>query len=159
MDLNSYRFRSVWRVPAPREAVYRVLEELAEYPRWWPEIRRSERVDDQTYELTCRSLLPYDLTFTTTQQRTDPDRGLLEASMAGDLEGFSRWTMREDLNGTRLMFTEVVIANKALLRRLAFVARPAFTANHALMMRHGQQGLRTYLAGYTAGRRAEAIQA
>jgi hypothetical protein len=31
------------------------------------------------------------------------------------------------------------------------VARPAFVANHALMMRHGRRGLRAYLAGLRRG--------
>ena len=44
-----------------------------------------------------------------------------------------------------------MVANKALLRRLAPIARPAFRANHALMMRHGERGLRTYLAGFEHG--------
>jgi hypothetical protein len=31
------------------------------------------------------------------------------------------------------------------------IARPAFRANHALMMRRGERGLRTYLAGFEHG--------
>ena len=46
-----------------------------------------------------------------------------------------------------------VLARKALLRRFGAVARPAFKANHTLMMRHGERGLATYLAGVRAGRR------
>jgi len=37
-----------------------------------------------------------------------------------------------------------------LLRRLELAARPAFKANHTKMMRDGERGLRTYLAGYRA---------
>ena len=39
---------------------------------------------------------------------------------------------------------------KPLLRRLELIARPAFKANHSRMMRDGERGLRTYLAGYRA---------
>jgi hypothetical protein len=45
-----------------------------------------------------------------------------------------------------------VIANKPLLRRLALVARPVFSANHRVMMYRGQAGLRTYAAGFARGR-------
>jgi hypothetical protein len=44
-----------------------------------------------------------------------------------------------------------VSTHKRLLDVLAPIARPGFKANHALMMRHGQQGLRTYMAGYSRG--------
>jgi hypothetical protein len=34
---------------------------------------------------------------------------------------------------------------------MAPVARPGFKANHAIMMRHGEAGLRTFMAGYARG--------
>ena len=58
--------------------------------------------------------------------------------------------LRSDAAIVTAVFEEEVTATKALLRYLAPVARPAFRANHTLMMRHGQAGLRVYLAGYAA---------
>ena len=43
-----------------------------------------------------------------------------------------------------------------LLNVLAPVARPGFQVNHTLMMKHGQAGLRTYMAGYGRGAQAQA---
>jgi hypothetical protein len=37
---------------------------------------------------------------------------------------------------------------REVLRKLEPIARPAFKANHRSMMKHGEQGLRTFLAGY-----------
>jgi len=148
MDLNLYRFRSQWQLDAPPAEVFAVLEALETYPAWWPEIRAVESLSPDTSRLTARSLLPYDLTFVTRQARRDAKAMVLEATMTGDLEGFSRWTLEADGAGTSAVFEEEVITRKALLRRLALVARPAFRANHTLMMRHGRQGLRTYLAGF-----------
>jgi len=145
---NEYSFRSTWRLAAPPGAVYAALAELADYPSWWPEVRRAEPLGRDTYRLTCRSFLPYDLVFTTTQRRRDPVAGVLEASMVGDLTGFSRWTITASGAGTEAVFEEEVEVMKASLRRLAPVARPAFRGNHSLMMRHGQRGLRAYVAGY-----------
>lgn len=150
MDLNLYRFRSVWRVTADQADVFSVLSDLSGYPAWWPEVRRAVRVDEASFELSCRSLLPYDLVFASTQERRDPVDGVLQARLRGDLEGFSRWTVTSDGSGATAVFAEEVTANKSLLRRLAPVARPAFQANHRLMMRHGEAGLRVYLAGYAA---------
>jgi len=151
VDLRAYRFRSVWSVPAEPGTVYAVLRELGEYPRWWREVRTVRRIDDDTSELVCRSFLPYDLSFVSSRAREDPFARVLEATLTGDLEGFSRWTIRPDgRNGSRMLFEEEVVTNKRSLNLLAPIARPAFTANHTLMMRSGERGLRTYLAGYQA---------
>jgi hypothetical protein len=148
MDLNLYKFRSQWRLDAAPSEVFGVLADLETYPSWWPEIRLVEVITPESSRITARSLLPYDLAFVTRQSRRDFDGLVLEASMTGDLEGFSRWTLRADGAGTSAVFDEEVITRKPLLRRLAAVARPAFRANHTLMMRHGEQGLRTYVAGH-----------
>ena len=155
MDLNRYTFRSVWRINAPRADVFAVLGDLSGYPAWWPEVRRADRVDVTTFELSCRSLLPYDLVFRSVQERYDPVDGVLQARLLGDLDGFSRWTVTTDGHGTTAVFDEEVVATKSLLRQLAPLARPAFRANHWLMMKHGQAGLRVYLAGYAAGASGE----
>ena len=146
MNWNFYRFRSEWRLGAPPDEVFGVLAELDDYPAWWPEVRAVRRLSAETRRLTCRSVLPYNLDFTIQQSVNDRPAGILEAELNGDLEGFSRWTISASSSGTLAVFDEEVIANKRLLRRLALLARPAFTINHSLMMRHGRQGLTAYLA-------------
>jgi hypothetical protein len=151
VDLNRYCFRNTWRLEAPLEEVYRVLEDIGEYPRWWPEVRRVDRIDDDTVRIVARSLLPYSLTFEASDSRGKERAGVLEVVMRGDLEGYSRWSLVGEGSGTRATFEEDVIARKTLLRRLALIARPFFRWNHAVMMRHGRRGLDVYLAGYRAG--------
>lgn len=150
MTGSRYQFRSTWHVGAAPDDVYAVLERLPDYPLWWPQIRSVTLVNEHAYELVCRSSLPYELRFTTEQAVRDPVARVLEATMAGDLEGFSRWTIAPHRDGTAATFDEDVVATKALLRRLEPVARPAFKANHSRMMRDGERGLRTFLAGYRA---------
>jgi len=150
MGDSFYAFHSTWQVSAPPDDVYKVLERLPDYPLWWPQVKTVRPRGDDAYELTCRASLPYDLVFVTSQSKRDPDARILEANITGDLEGFSRWTISAHPTGTTAVFDEEVVATKALLRRLELVARPAFKANHSKMMRDGQRGLRTYLAGYRA---------
>jgi hypothetical protein len=152
VDVHFYRFRTTWHLDAPLGDAYTALECLDDYPTWWHEVTRADRVDDETYDLGVRSTLPYELRFTTRQRRRDPEAGVLEAELAGDLSGFSRWTITPEGAGTVAVFEEEVTVNKALLRRLAYVARPAFQANHAVMMRSGRRGLAAYLAGFRRGR-------
>ncbi len=150
-DLNLYHFVNVWHLKFPPEEVYRVLEDIGGYPRWWPEVRRVDRIDESTVRIVARSVLPYSLTFQATDSRHDEPGRVLEIAMRGDLDGFSRWTIESERAGTRATFEEEVIARKKSLRRLAWVARPFFRGNHTVMMRHGRRGIGVYLAGYRAG--------
>lgn len=152
MDRNFYRFHSEWHLDAPSDDVFRALAEVDDYPAWWPEVREVREVGADARRLTCRSVLPYDLEFTIRQTVREEQNGLLEAALDGDLQGYSRWTLTASPNGTLAVFEEEVTANKRLLRRLAGIARPAFTINHRLMMNHGRRGLAAYLAGMRLGR-------
>lgn len=147
MTLDRYRFRSVWSAQAPFEKVCALLREPGTYPLWWPEVKEATKLSEGAYGMRVRSFLPYDLLFTTTRVRDDPAAGILEASLTGDIEGSSRWLIARTASGARIIFEEEVTTHKPLLNRLALVARPALKANHAVMMRHGQAGLRAHLAG------------
>ncbi|MEU1041649.1 SRPBCC family protein [Streptomyces sp. NPDC005551] len=145
MDWCRYRFRSLWVVPAPLADVYTALERADDYPRWWPQVREVDRIDETRADIRIRSLVPYDLVFTAREVRRDPRAGVLEIAMTGDLDGWARWTLTADGPGTRARYDQEVEVNKPLMRRLAVPGRPVFRANHALMMRAGRRGLGAYL--------------
>lgn len=145
MDWCRYRFRSVWQLAAPPEAVYAVLECAEEYPRWWPQVREVVPVDDVTGTARFRSFLPYDLVVTAEARRRDPDARVLEVALRGDLEGWARWTLTSRGPGTRALYEQEVEVTSPLMRRLAVPGRPVFRANHALMMRAGERGLAAHL--------------
>lgn len=145
MDWCRYRFRSLWALPAKPAAVYDALERAEDYPRWWPQVREVRRLDDTSGLITIRATLPYDLVFTAREVRRDPEAGVLEIAMEGDLEGWARWTLTADGQGTLAHYDQVTEVNKPLLRRFAVPGRPVFLANHRLMMRAGRRGLVAYL--------------
>lgn len=147
MDWSHYRFRSVWRVPAPHTDVYAVLERAEDYPQWWPQVREVRSVDGRRGTARFRSLLPYDLFVTGEERRHDPEAGILEIAVTGDLEGWARWTVTSVPGGTRVVYDQEVVVRKPLMRRLAVPGRPVFLLNHALMMRAGERGLRAHLTG------------
>ncbi|GAA4795106.1 SRPBCC family protein [Streptomyces sanyensis] len=146
MDWCRYRFRCVWDLPAPPDAVHRVLERGEDYPRWWPQVREVVPVDGASARVTFRSLLPYDLVVTVRARRQDRGAGVLEAALEGDLDGWSRWTLLPHGGGTRAVYEQEVEVRRPLMRRLAVPCRPLFRANHALMMRAGRRGLAARLA-------------
>lgn len=150
MDWCHYRFRSIWELPAPPSAVYGTLERAEDYPRWWPQVREVAPEDGRSGTARFRSFLPYDLVVDVSERRRDPDAGVLEIGMTGDLDGWMRWTVRpHGTAGARVFYEQVVDVRKPLLRYLAVPGRPVFRANHAWMMRSGRRGLAAALAGAT----------
>lgn len=145
MDWSHYRFRSVWALHAPPDAVYAVLERAEDYPDWWPQVRQVDAIDDVSGIVRVRSVLPYELTFTAREVVRDRAAGVLEIEMSGDLDGWARWTVRAHGAGTLARYDQVVDVSKPLLRRFAVPGRPVFRANHRLMMRAGRRGLAAYL--------------
>ncbi|MEU6356513.1 SRPBCC family protein [Streptomyces sp. NPDC047072] len=145
MDWCRYRFRSLWSLPAKPAVVYDVLERAEEYPRWWPQVREVRRLDDTSGLITIRATLPYDLVFTAHAVRRDPEAGVLEIAMEGDLDGWARWTITADGEGSLARYDQEVTVRKPLMRRFAVPGRPVFRVNHRLMMRAGRRGLVAHL--------------
>ncbi|MGJ7418886.1 SRPBCC family protein [Streptomyces cinereoruber] len=145
MDWCRYRFRCVWRLAAPPDTVYAVLERAEDYPRWWPQVREVVPRDGTSGTACFRSLLPYDLVVTVRALRRDPVGRVLEVGLGGDLEGRARWALTPEGTGTRVLYEQEVEVRARLLRVLAVPGRPLFRANHALMMRGGRRGLAAHL--------------
>ncbi|MFE8940260.1 SRPBCC family protein [Streptomyces sp. NPDC007872] len=143
--MDRYRFRCVWRLAAPPDRVYAVLERAEDYPRWWPQVREVVPHDETSGTARFRSLLPYDLVVTVRALRRDPAARILEVGLGGDLEGRARWTLAPEGTGTRVLYEQEVEVRARLLRVLAVPGRPVFRANHALMMRGGRRGLAAHL--------------
>jgi hypothetical protein len=150
-NLTHYVFRSVWQVQADFADVMAVLNDLESYPAWWPEIRSVRPLGGDRFEVVARSFLPYELRFVSEAAPDEPSPGLINARLSGDMEGTVRWTVEQVDAGCRLVYDQEVTTHKRLLNIMAPVARPGFKANHAVMMRHGERGLRTFMAGYARG--------
>jgi hypothetical protein len=147
MDWCHFRFRSVWKLPMRPADVYAVLERAQEYPVWWRQVREVTPIDERSGTARFRSFLPYDLVVTAREREHRPETGVLEIAMAGDLNGWARWTVRAAPggDGTHALYEQEVDVAKPLMRRLAVPCRPAFLLNHALMMRSGRRGLVAHL--------------
>lgn len=140
-----FRFASSHDVAAPRDAVFAVLQDAERWPQWWPQIRSVTPYDDTHGRAEIRSVLPLTLRIELATELVDPESGVLRATLAGDLVGWSQFALHA--NGperTILDYTqEVRLGVQGLAGRLAAtpLARPVLIANHAAMMRSGMRGL------------------
>jgi len=149
---SEYRFLTEWRVAATVEEVKAVLGDAPSLRRWWPSVYLS--VDEvapgepggvgRVVEVHTKGWLPYTLRWALriTEPLTDAGFAL---SATGDLEGSGRWTFSQDGPEVLITYDWRVSATKPLLRRLAWLLKPAFSANHRWAMRRGEESLRLEL--------------
>lgn len=149
---SRYEFLTCWRVRGTREEVAAVLSDPRELPRWWPSVYLRVAVIDEgdrdgvgrVVDLWTKGWLPYTLRwrFTTTENRGADGLALIAA---GDFEGTGRWTFTQDGADVEAVYDWRIAATKPLLRRLTWLLRPAFSANHRWAMRMGEQSLQLEL--------------
>jgi len=101
--------------------------------------------------MVARSLLPYELASVSEPDPGSDQPGVISARLSGDLVGTARWTLERLGDCCRVVYDQEVETRTMLLNVLAPIGRPLFRLNHRLMMRHGQAGLQTYMAGYRRG--------
>ena len=76
-------------------------------------------------------------------------------SADGDLQGTGRWTFGQDGPEVVITYDWRVSAAKPLLRRLTWLLRPVFAANHRWAMARGEESLRLELRRRRAASEAQ----
>jgi hypothetical protein len=161
---SDYHFVTEWRVAGTIDEVKDVLGDAESLTRWWPAVYLelvpvAEADADgvgKTVDLHTKGWLPYTLrwTLTITEPMTDTGFAL---SAAGDLAGTGVWTFRQDGPEVSIVYDWRIQATKPLLRRLSWLLRPAFSANHEWAMRTGEESLRLELRRRRAPDRAAEV--
>jgi hypothetical protein len=147
-----YEFVTVWRVAGTVDEVRAVLSDPESLTRWWPSVYLavvpvSEGAADGTgrvVDLYTKGWLPYTMRWALTITEPMTDSGFALAA-AGDLNGTGRWTFTPDGPEVEIRYEWRVSAAKPLLRRLSWLLRPVFSANHRWAMSRGEESLRLEL--------------
>ncbi|MDQ6616722.1 MAG: polyketide cyclase [Actinomycetota bacterium] len=148
---NDYQFVTEWRVAGTIADVKNILgdtDPLA-VARWWPSVYLSVVVREvggeggvgRVLDLHTKGWLPYTLRWTLRVTEPLSDTGYA-LSATGDLEGTGRWTFEQDGPEVVITYDWRVHATKPLLRRLGWLLKPAFSANHHWAMKRGEESLR-----------------
>jgi Polyketide cyclase / dehydrase and lipid transport len=151
--MSNYHFISRWQMDANCEEVYRILEKVEDLPRWWPSVYLDVAVLEKgqvggvgkVVDLYTKGWLPYTLRWQFTVVETDfPNGFALTAS--GDFKGTGVWTFRPLENDKcEVVYDWRISAEKPLLKKLSWLLRPVFSANHEWAMRQGEKSLRLEL--------------
>lgn len=148
-----YAFVTVWRVAGTVAEVRDVLADGPSLPRWWPAVYLAVDVLDEgdadgrgaRLDLFTTGWLPYTLRWTLRIEEPMTDAGFA-LSATGDLNGTGRWTFTQDGPEVEITYDWRVSASKPLLRRLTWLLRPVFAANHRWAMARGAESLRLELS-------------
>ena len=96
--------------------------------------------------------LPYTLRWRFQVTKSDPPNGFALAA-SGDFVGRGVWTLTQaDAPAgapgpwSLVKYDWRIVAEKGILRRLSFILRPAFAANHHWAMARGEESLRLEIA-------------
>jgi hypothetical protein len=150
---NDYHFITRWRLKGTAAEVAAVLRDAEDLPRWWPSVYLDVRVIEEgdargvgrVVDLWTKGWLPYTLRWRFTTTSNDGAAGLaLRAD--GDFVGEGVWTFTQDDAFVEAAYDWRIAAEKPLLRRLTWLLRPAFSANHRWAMRKGEESMRLELA-------------
>jgi hypothetical protein len=98
----------------------------------------------RTLELHTKGWLPYTLRWTLRITEPITDKGF-GVTASGDLEGTGRWMFEQRGPSVVITYDWQVQANKPLLRRLGWLLRPVFAANHRWAMNQGERSLQLEL--------------
>jgi Polyketide cyclase / dehydrase and lipid transport len=148
-----YEFTTIWRLEAPIEQVYAMIERTTDWPRWWPSVREVREVSPggedgigAIHAFTFRGRLPYLLRFDLRTTRRQPPHAL-EGAATGELEGVGAWALSEALGRTTARYDWRIRTTRwwmNLFAPLPFVDA-IFRLNHHAVMRDGLAGIRREL--------------
>jgi hypothetical protein len=141
---NDYHFLTRWRVRGTPAQVSDLIERPTEFVRWWSavylEVEEIEHGVGGVLRLLTKGFLPYRLRWhlRITESRY-PNGFSLEAW--GDLVGRGVWTFEPDADWVTISYDWRLTVEKPLVRRLSFLLKPVFAANHRWAMTQGERGL------------------
>lgn len=155
--MGYYEFVTVWRIDAPREAVWDAIYRSECWPDWWPGAESVVELEKGSGEgignlrrYRWKGALPYRLTFDIRTRRLQVGE-LIEGTAEGDVEGNGLWSFAGNADKTIVRYEWRVRTKKRWMMLLEPVARPLFRWNHDKIMEWGAVGLARYLSARPGG--------
>jgi len=145
---QDYNFLTTWRLKASCEEIYRILEDVDALATWWPAVYLDIKVLEKgqpggvgkLVELYTKGWLPYSLRWKFRVTETNFPTGFSLQAL-GDFVGTGVWRFQQMDETCIVTYDWRISAEKPLLKKLSWLLRPAFSANHLWAMKKGFQSL------------------
>jgi hypothetical protein len=149
---SDYHFVTQWHVIGTADEVVDILKDADALPHWWPSVYlgvvelEAGGPDGvgRVVELLTKGWLPYTLRWRITSVEPATAAGFSIAA-SGDFVGTGRWTFTQEGREVSVTYDWSIRAQKPLLRRLTWLMRPVFAANHRWAMARGEESLKLEL--------------
>lgn len=153
---HEYHFVTRWSVRGTVDAVYRILWDAKDYPRWWGDCYLSVTQEKErgafglsgVYKIINRGKLPYTLTWYSTVMSKDVHGFTIQAT--GELAGTGRWEFTQKGEMVDIVFYWDVLLGKKWLRTFSFLLKSILVSNHHWVMDRGETHLQEELERETA---------
>ena len=150
---TDYAFVTDWYIDGDINEVATILDDGPSYTVWWPSVYLDVTVvepDDgrrvgRVGTVHSTGWLPYTVRWEARLTDSNFPYGST-MTVCGDFVGEGVWLLEQQGSIVHVRFTWNVRAAKPLLRRLSFILRPIFAANHQWAMRQGEESLKLELA-------------
>lgn len=154
--MSSYHLLTIWHLRVPRQPVWEVLSQPAQYGEWWPSFVRywdltpgHRGVGQRDHRWVRGHYLPLLLRFSTEIIALRPPE-YVRYQAEGDLAGWGQVHLTEEGASTCVVITWRVMLAHRWMRIFQPVLRRLLIVNHEAVMRQGQRGLARRL--HTSGR-------
>jgi len=152
-DPGSYRFVSHWRVDGTCGEVADVIGDPAALSRWWPSVYLAvaelappdARGLGRRVSVVTKGWLPYAARWEFEVVASRYPNGFTIAAI-GDVDAQGVWTFVQNGPVVNIEYDWQRRVERPLLRRLSFLLRPLFEADHRWAMARGEESLRLELA-------------
>ncbi|MEZ4904531.1 MAG: SRPBCC family protein [Spirosomataceae bacterium] len=146
---STYHFVTNWQVAATPQEVYDIISQSSQLTRWWPSVYLDVKVLEEgnadgvgkLVELYTKGWLPYTLQWKFRVKNTHKPHGI-EIEALGDFIGRGIWIFEGNGNGTSIIYDWKIEATKPILKKMSWLLKPAFSANHLWAMRKGEESLK-----------------
>jgi uncharacterized protein YndB with AHSA1/START domain len=146
---SEYQFITHWHVEASPQEVYEIITDSAKLTDWWPAVyldlkvleKGGENGINKLVELYTKGWLPYTLRWKFRVIKVNKPYSI-EIKAIGDFDGGGIWTFEPTETGTNITYNWRIEAKKPILKKLSWLMKPAFSANHLWAMRKGEESLK-----------------
>lgn len=153
----NYNFTSVWHINSPLAQAEAAIQDVANWPRWWPSLttvniqKETTSLIGSEANLSWRAALGYMLQLQITITERKPGSKLAFTS-EGDLTGGGEWLFVGKGSQTAMTINWRVSTTKPWMNLLAPLLKPVFIASHHKVMRDGEKGLNELYTGHISRR-------
>jgi uncharacterized protein YndB with AHSA1/START domain len=149
-----YQFTDVWTIPVGIDLAWRMVDDVASWPRWWPDYRFAEVVSDvkhgvgTRWHVRVKADLPYTLDFHFEVLVHEPPR-YVRTHVQGFFDGEIEWRLEDVSAGTtRMTLHEETETQWPLINLTARLGGRRFLEwNHRVAMQRGEAGMKAALTG------------